>query len=226
MFAQALEYVRPYAKNVTLEIEPRLAPAFKRSFPWLRVHPLKDLRDASWVKEGEFDAKVLMGDVCARFLRDKQKFNPDPYIKVDKTKVKFWKSWLEQFPKPWVGFSWAGRQGFLSPEIGEGCINLQYGEWDIPDGLHTPPVDLKEDIEDIFGILANLDKVVTVPNTLAHMAGVIGLPAEVILTPGKGQINNACNWRWGTNEASRMRWHPSIKIYRNEQNWLNRQGTR
>jgi len=225
MFAQALEYVRPYAKNVTLEIEPRLAPCFERSFPWLRVHALKDLRDSSWVEEGEFDAKILMGDVVARFIRSKDKFLKDPYIKVDPKKRKFWRKWLEQFPRPWVGFSWAGRQGFLDYHE-DGWINLQYGDYEIPDGLHTPPCDLKEDIEDIFGIISNLDKVITVPNTLAHMAGVVGLPCEVIMTPGKGEVNNAVNYRWGMPDATRMPWHPSIKIYRNERNWLNRSDTR
>lgn len=58
-----------------------------------------------------------------------------------------------------------------------------------------------------------------VPNTLAHIAGVMGVPCEVIMTPGQGEVNNAINWRWGQLEDRTMRWHPSIRIYRNENQW-------
>ena len=218
MFAQGFRHVLPYVEKATIEVEPRLAGLFERSFPEFKIQPLKDLRDASWVDE-DFDAKVLYGDICARFIRSKEDFFEDPYIKPDKEKVKIWRNWLEQFPRPWVGFSWAGRQGLLDPEVGKGFINLQYGEWEVPDYLETPPIDLKEDIEDVFGIVANLDGVVCVPNTLAHIAGVMGVPCEVVMTPGKGQVNNAVNYRWGNPGDSKMRWHPSITIYRNEKQW-------
>jgi hypothetical protein len=219
MFAQSFRYALPYAEKITIETEPRLAPSFERSFPEFKIQPLKDLRDASWVQE-KFDAKILYGDLCARFLRSKDAFLKEPYIKPDPEKVNKWKEWLEQFPRPWVGFSWKGRQGLIEPEIGKGMINLQYdGESDL---LKTPPINLREDLEDVFGIIANLDKVVCVPNTVAHMAGVLGIPCDVIMTPGKGEINNAVNWRWGMPGDKTMRWHPSITIYRNLKNWLNK----
>jgi hypothetical protein len=222
MFANAFHYLEGYADEIVIEVEPRLAGLFERSFPQYTIQPLKDLRDASWVTE-PFDAKVLYGDVCARFLRKKEDFLTEPYIKPDREKVMFWRKWLEDnVPKPWVGFSWAGRQGYIDPEYGKGCINLQYGEWDVPDYLYTPPIDLKEDIEDVFGIVANLDNVICVPNTLSHIAGVMGIPCDTIMTLGKGQVNNAINWRWGMPEDSKTIWHPSITIYRNLKQWLKR----
>lgn len=220
MFAQAFKYVLPYAEEVTIEVEPRLAKAFERSFPEFKIQPLKDLRDASWVNE-TFDAKVLYGDVVARFLRDKNDFSRNPYIIPDQEKVEYWKEWLRDKPK--IGFSWAGRQGFIAPENAqEGWINLQYGEWEVPDKLITPEIDLKEDIEDVLAIVANLDNVVCVPNTLAHIAGCLGIPCDVIMGLGTGQVNNAVNYRWGMPGDKKMIWHPSITIYRTLNQWKTR----
>lgn len=218
MFAQGLRYVLPYAKEVTLEIEPRLAPAFERAFPEIRVHPLKDLRDSSWVKAGEFDAKALMGDVVARFVRNPDKLLKGPYLSPDPEKVAYWKTWLSQYERPWVGFSWVGRQGYIPPAIGTGWVDLQYGDYE-SEGLIQPPIDKKEDIEDIFAITSLMDKVVCVPNTLAHIAGSLGVPTDVISVLGTGQVHNGVNWRWGMPGDRKMKWHPSIKVYRSVKEW-------
>ena len=218
MFAQAFKYALPYAKHITIEVEPRLCSFMQRSYPEFEFFPLKDLRDSSWVKEGQFDAKVLYGDLVARFMRDESEFNNPPNIIPDPEKVIQWKEWLEKIPKPWIGYSWAGRQGFLEMPC-KGWVNLQYGGSEVPEGLITPPINLNDDFEDIYGIVANLDKVVCVPNTLSHIAGSIGKECDVIITRGDGRVNNACNYRWGMDSDRKMKWHPSITMYRNKSQW-------
>lgn len=218
MFAQTFNEVLPYADEVIVECEPRLEDIFSRSFPKLKFHGRKDLRDADWIDHA--DAKVLMGELVARFRRSKGSFLPGGYLIPDKEKVAYWKTWLEEnVEKPWVGYSWAGRQGFLDFSK-EGWINLQYGDWEIPEGLVTPPIDLKEDLEDVFAIVFNLDKVVSVANTLVHMAGSLNVKTECILTPGEGQVNNAINYRFGM--GNKILWHPSVDVYRNPGQWKNR----
>jgi len=205
MFAQAFDEVRPYAENVTIEVEPRLEKIFKRRFPYFHIHPIVDIRDFEWATG--FDAKVLMGDVVARFRRSKESFTSFE-MTADPEMIKKW-SHLKG-----VGCSFHGRQADLDPKIfGKDWINLQYGEY--KSDLFTPDIDLTKDIEDIFGILANLVRVVTVPNTLAHMAGVLNIPCDVIATPGAGEVNNSVNWRWGMPADRKMVWHKSITIYRN-----------
>jgi len=220
MFAQAFKYVLPYAEKVTIEVEPRLCSFMRRSFPEFNFHPLTDIRDSSWVKEGQFDAKILYGDVVARFMRDKSEYNNPPYIIPDPEKVAYWKNWLEEIPKPWIGYSWYGRQGVLKDMPCKGWINLQYGDFEKPEGLITPPINLKDDFEDIYAIVQNLDKAVCVPNTLSHIAGSIGKRCDVIITRGEGRVNNACNYRWGMDSDRTMRWHPSLRVYRNKAQWL------
>ena len=216
MFAQGLKHVLDYCESATIEIEPRLAPVFRRSLPEFRTHALKDLRDSSWVEDGEFDAKILIGDVTARFIRSRKDMAKEPYLIPDPEKVDQWENWLATHVEPpWVGFSWHGRQGFIDPKLfNKPWINLQYGKHDVPDNLITPPIDLTNDIEDVFAITSLMDNVVTVPNTLAHIAGSMGVPCDVITALGTGEVNNAINYRWGMPGDRTMPWHPSIRIFR------------
>jgi len=214
IFAQALHYAKPYAEEIVLEIEPRLAPMMERSFPWLTVHPLTDLRHGDWAKG--FDAKILMGDLVARFLRSTDKFMPLAYIIPNLELVKKWSQWLEDKPK--TGFTFAGRQGYIDPyELPEEGINLQYGEWEPRNTWITPDIDLKEDLEDVIALTSCLDKLISAANTNVHIAGALGIPCDVILTPGEGTVNNAVNYRFGM--GTKMYWHDSITIYRNFKNW-------
>ena len=215
MFMQAIPHTLPYADEITVEVEPRLAPSFERSLPGFKIHGLKDLRDASWVKE-PFDAKIMMGDVVARFIRDKKDFNRGAYLVPDPEKLEYWKQWLDDKPK--VGFTFAGRQGYIDPyELPKEGINLQYGEWEPRREWITPPIDLKEDIEDVIAITANLERLISVANTNVHISGALGVPTDCILTPGEGQINNAVNYRYGM--GSSCDWHGSLTIYRNFRQW-------
>jgi hypothetical protein len=217
MFAQALEYAMGYADEVVLEVEPRLGPSFERSFPFLTVQPLKDIRDGSWAKD--FDAKIMMGDVVARFLRSTDRFNKGAYLKPDPVLVDKWTDWLSDKPK--VGFTFAGRQALIDPYLlSEHGINLQYGDWQPRNTWITPPIDLKEDIEDVIALTSCLNSVIGVANTNAHIAGAMGVPCDVILTPGSGDVNNAINYRFGM--GSKMYWHDSVTIYRNFNQWKNR----
>jgi hypothetical protein len=212
MFAQALKYVGEYADHVTVEVEPRLAPCFERMFPQYEIYGLKDLRDDTWIKE-PFDAKITMGDCVARFLRDKKSFSPGAYLTPDPELVEKWKDL-----KGMTGFTFAGRQAYIDPyEFPEDGVNLQYGEWEPRDTWFTPDIDLKEDFEDVIAITANLEKLISAANTNVHIAGALGVPCDVILSPGEGKVNNAINYRFGM--GSKMYWHGSVDIYRKFDQW-------
>ena len=215
MFAQALKYVEPYADHITVEVDPRLAPCLERMFPQYEIHGLKHLEDTDWIEE-PFDAKIMMGDCVARFLRLKMRFTPGAYLTPDPEKFEYWKRWLHDKPK--VGMTFAGRQGYIDPEeLPEEGINLQYGEWEPRKTWITPPIDLTQDIEDIIAITANLDNLVSAANTNVHFAGALGVPCDVILMPQTGQVNNAINYRFGM--GTKMYWHKSVTIYRNFSQW-------
>ena len=94
-------------------------------------------------------------------------------------------------------------------------VSLQYG--DVSAEIEDPSlkeypidfltdVDKKNDIEELFGIVASCDRVVTTSNVTAHIAGALGVPTTVL-------VNNQANWRWH-NEWQSSYWYSNVKILR------------
>ena len=102
-----------------------------------------------------------------------------------------------------------------------GAITLQYDEYSL--SLDAPPFDLKNDLDDLFALIHNLKKVICVPTTVAHIAGSMGIPCDVIMPKtgedhgGFEKVNNALHWRWSQkfNNGNKMIFHNSITIYPN-----------
>lgn len=71
------------------------------------------------------------------------------------------------------------------------------------------PMDLAEaisDFSDTAALLAQLDLVVTIDTSLAHLAGALGRPTWVLLP-------RLCDWRWGW-EGGSTPWYPTMRLYR------------
>jgi hypothetical protein len=62
--------------------------------------------------------------------------------------------------------------------------------------------------DDSASLIAALNAVISVDTSIAHLAGNMGKPTHVILTPEHE------DWRWGTDSTTP--WYPSAKIYRGE----------
>jgi hypothetical protein len=64
-------------------------------------------------------------------------------------------------------------------------------------------------------LIIELDLVVTVDTSIAHLAGALGVPCWVLL-PATG-----VDWRW--NDGNRSAWYPDFTLFRNKspENWLN-----
>jgi len=73
--------------------------------------------------------------------------------------------------------------------------------------------DFIDDFEDTYSILKDLDLVISVDTSVAHLAGAMGKICWLILP-------YSADWRWGVDKTSSP-WYPSIKIYRqvNRGNW-------
>jgi hypothetical protein len=81
---------------------------------------------------------------------------------------------------------------------------------DIPPNVMTlPNVDLKNDITTLGMIIKELDQVITIGNTVAHLCGALAKPATVLLP-------SVADWRWGFS-GERSIWYPSLTLKRNTQ---------
>ncbi len=62
------------------------------------------------------------------------------------------------------------------------------------------------DFSDTAYIISNLDLVITIDTSVAHLAGALGAKAKVLLA-------YAADWRWGRNSDTSV-WYPSLTLYR------------
>jgi tetratricopeptide (TPR) repeat protein len=80
------------------------------------------------------------------------------------------------------------------------------------DNLHNYSKELN-DYSDTAGLIANLDLVITVDTSTAHLSASMGKPTWIL-----NRFNNC--WRWLSDGAS-SEWYPSVKLFRQKEkgNW-------
>ncbi len=215
--------VRFGKENIFYDGEERLIPIIERSFG-IKCSPRKSLN--------KYDNKavVCLADLAQFYRRDISHFPGKPFLRPNPDHVKHWRRWLKGKPK--VGIAWKGRQGSLDPKdlLGGGvvshvskekewldsgypslAIDLQYGDHDDVPGLIRPPVDHMKEVDKSIALVSVLDKVMSVPQTVIHFAGSLGIPCDVIIPEdGTGDISNALDWSFSSN----MPWYNSITVYR------------
>jgi tetratricopeptide (TPR) repeat protein len=120
--------------------------------------------------------------------------------------------------RPLVGLVWAGNVGHdndrhrslppgaLAPLLALGgvrFVSLQIGareqEYDLP----RPVI---RDYGDTAAIISQLDAVVSVDTSVAHLAGALGVACHVLLS-------TACDWRWRLGQ-DRTAWYDSLVLHR------------
>ncbi len=212
-----------------IEADPRIIPTFERSFPENLHFISRFLDDEKRVlpKMLDYPAKtegypiecfIPSGNVPPLYRRMPGDFPGGAYLVPDGDLVALWRNWLDSEPGVEAAVSWRGRQGAIEPPSGP-FISVQYGGGDSP--YPEPPIDLKWAVDDVLAVIEAIGKVITVPNTVAHMAGALGIDTEVILPPPihpkvEAGFNNRVNYQWPNDYSD---WYHSIKIYRNLNEW-------
>ena len=174
--------VRVGTKNIEFQTYPKLKSIVERS---LGVR-CTDRKHLTQVTEGQFVA--ALGDLFPWYRRDRSHFPRKPFLKPDPEKVEYWKNWLKDYPKPWVGYAYRSRHGSFTEDeitsaIGEGSLfDLQYD-------AGNAPFDAKDDFENLFAFVSAIDRVVSCTQTLVHVCGSLGKECHAIIPPKNGEVD-------------------------------------
>ena len=148
-----------------------------------------------------------------------------PYLKPDGARVAYWRDLLSGDTGPKVGLCWQGgkrkdaemlfNDGKRSVDLkemlpvlkveGVNFYSLQKDWKEFHPGLRYP-MERCGDFLDTAALVSNMDLVIAVDTSMAHLAGAIGKPVWMMSRLGG-------DWRWG-NHGEDTFWYPSMKIFR------------
>lgn len=153
-----------------------------------------------------------------------------PYILPDATRAARWRTQTSQYTELKVGIVWAGGAVHLGNRFRScslavfaplgSCRNvrffsLQKGEPEKEAATPPPGFNLVNcspqirDFRDTATLIDNLDLVITVDTSVAHLAGAMGKPTWVLIP--------VCpDWRWMLYREDSP-WYPSMRLFRQEQ---------
>jgi tetratricopeptide (TPR) repeat protein len=228
LHASMLPDVVARTKALVLEVEPRLAPLFARSFPSIKVIPAQ-----AELHGGRIDAQEPIGGL-GRFLRTSWTDFPSRergYLVADPARVQALRrrladgrfiiglSWVSKAPVG--GQSKSARLADFETLLRLGrCrfVDLQYGDTseeraalarDLGITLERlPDIDNTNDLDGLAALMSACDAVVTVSNTTAHLAGALGRPTWVMVPHGFARI-----WYW-FHDRRRSPWYPRVEVRR------------
>lgn len=193
--------------NVVLDMHPRLADMFRRSFPMLDVYGTRKDSHYHWGKRYKLDAKILIGSLPEFYRKKEEDFTKLPYLKVDSKLSEMYELKLDSLSeRPKIGISWRGGtkntgrnsryipMEQLLPILKLDCdfISLQYDKdikKEVEDfaTLHKVRLhhwqDMLDNYEHTAACVDNLDLVISVPQSVVHLAGAIGNPLTWQLCP-------------------------------------------
>lgn len=229
MFASAIPDLLAVAGRVAVTCDPRLERLFAASFPaveFLDSAAAAERRDASAVVLG-------IGSLGGLFRNRPEDFPGEPYLAPRPETVARWAARLGPAQgRRRIGVSWRGGlvrtgQAARSLDLAQlrpvldlpDCeiVSLQYGDPSAEVAAFNahraapirlfPPAEI-DDFDDLAGLIANLDLVVSVQTALVHLTGALGVPG-LVMVPATPE------WRYGT-EGSTMPWYRSIRLFRKD----------
>ena len=229
MFASCVPDLLETGAQCVLECNTRLAALFRRSFPQAHVHGAAKNDDKAWVeKMPPIACQVAIGSLPHYFRRARADFPARMgYLAADKQRSEFWRAQLAVGFAVRVGIAWRGgtprsRQFTRSTALaqwlpmlrlpGAAFHALQYG--DIAHELSAlrkegvtiaNPGNAMHDLDELAAFISALDLVVTIDNTVAHLAGALGKPVWTLLPVSP-------EWRYPRRGAA-MPWYPSMRLF-------------
>lgn len=207
--------------DVSALVHPELVALLAHSMP--QVHFLEARQQV------EVDYHVALLDLPMHYRTTLATIPAEvPYLQSPQGKVDAWRARMA----PWegkfrLGLAWSGSQqqvnnnnralrlSELVPLLGMPgvqCFSLQKGDAGVFSDVAPTDDQLVDltgewaDFTDSAAMLRNLDLVITVDTSVAHLAGAMGLPVWVMLGPN-------ADWRWLLHRVDSP-WYPGMRLFR------------
>lgn len=223
--------------KVVIECDPRLINIFKRSFNYDNFVP-KSLTLKHKLNVSKFDYSIYAGSLSGIFRKNLTDFNYNHYLKSNSKHAKYYKRKLNKINQlPKVGISWISTRLDIGKDKSIGLeellpifkiknlsfVNLQYGDFNKTiynfnrkhelNIIDIPELDKFNDIERLVALISQLDIILTVSNTTAHLSGSLGKKTLLLAPANRAQL---FYWMMSKNKTP---WYPSIQIFKKNINW-------
>ena len=224
MFARYIPWAATRADSIALACSQEMQPTLQRLFPalpiathWDRIPPYACFCPLSGLPR-------LHGTTLENIPANLPGYAADPALAAQ------WKSRLDRDIPPGtrrVGIAWAGRPTHnndrnrsvplaafvpVGAVAGAALVSLQKGppaaqaqQWQGRAKLLDLDAEIRS-FEDTAAIIDELDLVICVDTAIAHLAGLMGRPAWVVLP-------YAPDWRWLIGRSDTP-WYPSLRLFR------------
>ncbi len=240
MFASCVPDLLAVAGHCVIECNPRLAGLFARSFTPATVRGADKNEDRDWVSAlPQLDYQTPIGSLPAHFRRARVDFPArGGYLMADPARIEGWRRILDTPGKPVrIGIAWRGgtlrnRQLLRSTQLADWIpvigqrefefVSLQYGDCkaellELRDRHHVAvreAGDAASNLDELAAVISALDLVISVDNTVAHLAGALGQPLWVLLP-------FSAEWRY-PHSGNATPWYPSARLFRQVQprDWI------
>lgn len=191
-----------------------------------KIKLINDLNDIELDKSK--DKKISCLSLPHKLNLDSIKpYNGVNYINENNEHITFWKNKLSKLKKKIkVGLCWVGNYREISVEkkinlykfkflsnLNLDIISLQKGLGEeelenIDFKIHKFDIDNKEMYKDTIAIMRNIDLLICIDTSIAHIAGIMGIKTWLL-------IGGISEWRWSTDVGENY-WYDSVKIIRSK----------
>lgn len=234
LYAGMMEDLAKRGIKMLWEADSRLLSLFQRSYPGL-TFSARQWPPGSETAPADVVAQCPVANLGLFFRNDLAQFPKDRggYLTPEPSRVAALRAATGVVPgEKLIGMSWLSK----NPRFGENkstsladwasvighpgvrFVDLQYGDtaddraaFARATGLnlvHVEGLDLTTDLDGVAALAAACDQVVTVSNSVAHIAAAVGSKVVVMVPEGMGKL-----WYWG-NGADRTPWYPNVRVLR------------
>ena len=231
-----LEALGPQGR-LTLAVEPRLAPLFRRSFPAAEVgaHATyrvehQSVRAAPFTLHREFEMWAPMASLLRRFRREVVDFPPSPaFLHADPERVAHWSGVLETLgPGLKVGLLWKSlkvasqRSRFYAPFAawapvlttpGVRFVNLQYGNCEAELAYAREVLGVEVWSPPGVDLKDDLDEVAALSSALDIVAGPANATINIAAACGASAWFVCPPGGWPMLGTDRYPWYPAARVF-------------